>query len=67
MQWEYNSLMSTSTVGETPYGAVIRDNLEVLNSILTPSPHGFTAEQLEEARRLAEHIITNPMIEGVTL
>ena len=67
MQWDYISIMSTSNVAETPYGSVIRENLEVLNSILTPSEQGFTAEQLEEARRLAEHIVTNPMIEAVSL
>ncbi|KEX93224.1 hypothetical protein HA62_14840 [Pseudomonas putida] len=67
MQWDYVSIMSTSNVAETPYGTVIRENLEVLNSILTPYEHGFTAEQLEEARRLAEHIVTNPMIEAVSL
>ena len=67
MQWDYISIMSTSNVAETPYGTVIRENLEVLNSILTPSEQGFTAEQLEEARRLAEHIVTNPMIEAVSL
>ncbi|MBK4998605.1 site-specific integrase [Pseudomonas sp. S31] len=67
MQWDYISIMSTSNVAETPYGAVIRENLEVLGSILTPSDHGFTAEQLDEARRLAEHIITSPLIETVSL
>ncbi|EXF95369.1 hypothetical protein HK44_026580 [Pseudomonas fluorescens HK44] len=67
MQWDYLSIISTSTVAETPYGAVIRENLKVLNSILAPSDQGFTAEQLDEARRLAEHIITNPMIEAVSL
>lgn len=67
MQWDYLSTMSTSNVAETPYGAVIQENLKVLNSILTPSDNGFTVEQLDEARRLAEHIITNPMIEAVSL
>lgn len=67
MQWDYISTMSTSNVAETPYGAVIREHLEVLNSILTPSDHGFTAEQLDEARRLAEHISTSPLIEAVSL
>lgn len=67
MQWDYLSTMSTSNVAETPYGAVIQENLKVLNSILTPSDNGFTVEQLDEARRLAEHIITNPMIETVSL
>lgn len=67
MQWDYLSTISTSNVAETPYGAVIRENLKVLDSILTPSDQGFTAEQLDEARRLAEHIIFNPMIETVSL
>lgn len=67
MQWDYISIMSSSNVAETPYGAVIRENLEVLESILSPSDSGFTAAQLEEARRLAEHIITSPLIETVSL
>ena len=67
MQWDYISTISTSNVAETPYGAVIRENLEVLNSILTPSDHGFTAEQLDEARRLAEHISPSNLIEAVSL
>lgn len=67
MQWDYISIMSTCNVAETPYGAVIRENLEVLESILSPTDNGFTAAQLEEARRLAEHIITSPLIETVSL
>jgi hypothetical protein len=67
MQREYRSLIATSTVAETPYGTIIRENLETLDSILTLSPQGFSAEQLEEARRLSEHIITSSMIESVTL
>lgn len=67
MQWDYISIISTSNVAETPYGAVLRENLEVLESILTPSDHGFTAAQLDEARRLAEHIVTSPLIETVSL
>ncbi|OSN80945.1 tyrosine-type recombinase/integrase [Pseudomonas syringae] len=67
MRREYQSMLATSTIGQTPYGAIIKENLEVLNSILTPSEQGFTAEQLDEAERLSEHIITSPLVEGVTL
>ncbi|WP_255302268.1 tyrosine-type recombinase/integrase [Pseudomonas syringae] len=67
MRREYQSMLATSTIGQTPYGAIIKENLEVLDSILTPSEQGFTAEQLDEAERLSEHIITSPLVEGVTL
>lgn len=67
MQREYHSMIATSTVGQTPYGAIIKENLEVLDSILTPSEQGFTTEQLDDADRLSEHIITSPLVEGVTL
>ena len=67
MRREYRSMIATSTVGQTPYGAIIKENLEVLDSILTPSEQGFSAEQLDDAERLSEHIITSPLVEGVTL
>lgn len=67
LRYEYQSMLETSAIGETPYGAIIKQNMEVLNSILTPSDQGFTSEQLEEAERLSEYIITSPLIEGVTL
>lgn len=67
MRWEYRSIMATSAIGQTPYGAVINENLQILDSILTPSEQGFSAGQLDEAERLSEHIITSPLIEGVIL
>jgi hypothetical protein len=60
-------MIATSAIGQTPYGAVIKENVEILDSILTPSEQGFSAEQLDEAERLSEHIITSPLIEGVIL
>jgi integrase len=67
MRRDYQAIMDTSSVGSTPYGRVIRENLETLDSILTPSVQGFDAEQLAHAERLSEHIITSTLIEGMTL
>ncbi|WP_350647059.1 tyrosine-type recombinase/integrase [Pseudomonas sp. HY13-MNA-CIBAN-0226] len=67
MRRDYRSMMETTGVGRTPYGRVIRENLETLDSILTPSAQGFDAEQLEHAERLSEHILTSTLVEGMTL
>ena len=67
MRRDYQTMMDTSPISQTPYGHVIRENLETLDSILTPSINGFEAEQLDEAERLSENIITSSLIEGMTL
>lgn len=67
MRRDYQAMMETSSVSQTPYGHIIRENLETLDSILTPSPQGFEAEQLEYAERLSEHILTSTLVEGMTL
>lgn len=67
MRRDYRSMMETSAVSQTPYGRVIRENLEVLDSILTPSVQGFDAEQLEQGERLSRYIITSTLVEGMTL
>lgn len=67
MRRDYRTMMDTTGVGRTPYGRVIRENLETLDSILTPSAQGFDAEQLEHAERLSEHILTSTLVEGMTL
>jgi len=67
MRREYQDMLATSDIAQTPYGTILLENVEVLDSILTPSEQGFTAQQLEDAERLSEHIITSPLIEGVTL
>ncbi|MGE4405298.1 MULTISPECIES: tyrosine-type recombinase/integrase [Pseudomonadaceae] len=67
MRRDYLAMMETSSIAQTPYGRIIRDNLETLDSILKPSLQGFDAEQLEHAERLSEHILTNTLVEGMTL
>lgn len=67
MRRDYNAMMETSSVAQTPYGRIIRENLETLDSLLTPSAQGFDTEQLEYAERLSEHILTSTLVEGMTL
>ncbi|AYN98118.1 hypothetical protein D8767_03680 [Pseudomonas sp. LTGT-11-2Z] len=67
MQRDYRAMLETSNVAQTPYGHIIRENLLTLGSILTPSPQGFDAEQLELAERLSENILTSTLVEGMTL
>ncbi|MNF03204.1 hypothetical protein D3C80_2024750 [compost metagenome] len=59
--------METSAVVQTPYGRIIVQNLETLDSILTPSAQGFDSEQLDHAERISEHILTSTLVEGMTL
>ena len=60
-------MMETSLIAETPYGHVVQENLDVLESILTPSSRGFNAEQLANAERLSEYIITSTLVERMTI
>ncbi|MHA5498400.1 tyrosine-type recombinase/integrase [Pseudomonas aeruginosa] len=67
MRRDYRTMLDNNNILSTPYARVVLENLEVLESILTPSPNGFSAEQLEQAERLSEYIITSTLIEGMTL
>lgn len=67
MRRDYRAMMETSSVAQTPYARVIRENLETLESILIPTTQGFDIEQLERAERLSEHILTSALVENLTL
>lgn len=67
MRRDYRAMMETSLIAETPYGHVVQENLDVLESILTPSSRGFNAEQLANAERLSEYIITSTLVERMTI
>lgn len=67
MRRDYRAMMETSLIAETPYGHVVQENLDVLESILTPSSRGFNAEQLAHAERLSEYIITSTLVERMTI
>ncbi|TYC59510.1 site-specific integrase [Marinobacter sp. BW6] len=63
---DYQTAWQHGTVAATPYGTVIRENIEILESILGDESE-FDKTELEEAQRLARYIDSTVKIDGVAV
>ena len=65
MQRDYILMTEHTRVMDTPYGYVIRDNLELIKGIVDPAQSDFSAEELETGQRLSEYVETTILVDGV--
>lgn len=64
---DYSRLLEVSRVMDTPYGAVVRENMSILKGILDPKISDFSEEELSEAKRRSDYISSTVLVDGVGL
>ena len=65
MDRDYKHLVSHTRVMDTPYGHVVRENIELIKGIIDPELSDFSKMELESGLRLAEYIDATVLVDGV--
>lgn len=65
MKRDYTHLIEHTRVMDTPYGHVVRENLELIKGIIDPELSDFSTEELKNGQRLAEYIEDTILVDGV--
>lgn len=65
MKRDYTLLIENTRVMDTPYGHVVKENLDLINSIIDPELSDFSVTELQNGKRLAEYIDTTVLVDGV--
>ncbi|EPM5527694.1 MULTISPECIES: site-specific integrase [Acinetobacter calcoaceticus/baumannii complex] len=64
LERDYTLLTEYTRVMDTPYGHVIRENLNLIKCITDPQLSDFSTVELEDGQRLAEYIETTILVDG---
>lgn len=64
---DYSRLTQVSRVMDTPYGRVVHENMQILESMLNRETSSFSEEELEAAKRLSDYIESTVLVDGVGL
>lgn len=65
MQRDYKARLENTQIIDTPYGHILRENLELMNQITAPNLSNFSPLELENARIASEYIENTVLIDGV--
>lgn len=65
MQRDYLLLLERNRVMDTPYGHVIKENLELIEQIINPDNSDFSVEELSFAERASAHLDSSILVDGV--
>ena len=65
MKRDYLAILENSRVMDTPYGKIIKENLELLSYITDPETSDFSKEELEIGKNRSNYLGSTITIDGV--